>query len=141
MATIETGDNSSNNNNKASSSKKTKRKHKSKSLIVSTSIPDTNDATTSAQSGTSLSAECDSIKFGLRPRFSFRKFGRGRSSSKQNLTDSNPNASKSSEANLKCPTITYNDADGKPSTSPTPPPLPSKPLATSSTQSKSCKLC
>lgn len=134
MASIHAGDNTSNNNTKSSTSKKNKRKHKAKSLIVSTtSKNDSNNATTNAQSGTSLSAECDSIKFGLRPRFSFRKFGRRRNSAKPNSTDSNQNASTSSETNLKCPAITCNDTDGEPSVSP---PIPQAPLATSSIQSK-----
>lgn len=157
MASIETGDNGSNNINKSSSSKKNKRKHKAKSLVVvSSSKTDSNDATTSTENGISLSAECDSSTFSLRPRFSFRKFGRNRSSSKQSLTDSNSNASPSctpecgasnsiaspstpSETNIKCPTITYSDADGGTFASIKPPPPPPPPPLASSTKSKLCE--
>lgn len=152
MASIETGDNASNNINKSSSSKKNKRKHKAKSLVVSTPKSDTIDATaTSTENAISLSAECDSSTFSLRPRFSFRKFGRNRSSSKQSLNDLNSNASSTSssctpecvvvagasnnsiaspsptETNLKCPTIIYSDADGALKKPPPPPPPPPPP--------------
>lgn len=105
--------------------KKNKRKQKTKSLIVTTTKSEANSATVDCLS---LSASCDSSTFGLRPRFSFRKFGLGRSSSKSNLIDaataaatnsnsnstssidctSNP-ASPSIDPNFKCPIITYND--------------------------------
>lgn len=104
--------------------KKQKRKQKTKSLIVTTTTKcESNSANVDCLS---LSASCDSSTFGLRPRFSFRKFGLGRSSSKSNLIDatiainSNSNSTSSidctshpttpsSDPNFKCPIITYND--------------------------------
>lgn len=96
----------------SNSLKKSKRKHKTKSLIVSTkSEPNSANA-----DSLSLSAGCDNIS--LRPRFSFRKFGRGRSSSKTNLHDTNSNSNSTSSidcaspsSDFKCPIITYNDDD------------------------------
>lgn len=101
-------------------SKKNKRKHKTKSLIVSTTTEPSNLSTDNR----SLSAGCDNSPFGLRPRFSFRKFGRGRSSSKSSLPDKSSNSNSTSSVdcasnatspcelnNIKCPIITYNDCD------------------------------
>lgn len=102
----------------SNATKKNKRKHKTKSLIVSTE----SDPNSANVDSLSLSAGCDSLTFGLRPRFSFRKFGRGRSTSKSSLPDTNSNSNSTSsiectsiatspscDPNFKCPIITYND--------------------------------
>lgn len=115
-----------------SSKTKTKRKLKSKSFVVNTKTDPNN------VNRICLSAECDSSTFGLRS-FSFRRFGRGRSTSKQSLTDSNSasdidcvdcasfTSSTSNPSNpsnpttpmidfsqMKCPIITYDEVDHAP---------------------------
>lgn len=71
--------NTRNNNNK----KKSNRKHKSKSLIVPSTIDSVDDDTNGSRS-----ADCDSSTFDLRHRFSFCSFRRGRSLSKTRDTSS-----------------------------------------------------
>lgn len=124
-----------------SSHKTNKRKHKAKSLVVSCKNGSNNKVNADS---ISLSAECDSSTFGLRS-FSFRRFGRGRSTSKQSLSISNStaactecasNASSptittttttiNQEINFKCPTITYNNDSASAPTSPCNPQIESK---------------
>lgn len=117
-----------------SSYKTNKRKHKAKSLVVSCKNSSNNKVSTDS---ISLSAECDSSTFGLRS-FSFRRFGRGRSASKQSLNDLNSTTECAScvspttttkindKTNIKCPTITYNNDTASAPTSPSNPQIESK---------------
>lgn len=75
-----------NSNNNPTKSKKSNRKHKSKSLIVPSTL-DLVDGDDDEKNG-SRSAGCDSSTFDFRHRFSFCSFRRGRSLSKTRLNDS-----------------------------------------------------
>lgn len=75
-----------NNNMNPTKSKKSNRKHKSKSLIVPSTL-DLVDGDDDEKNG-SRSAGCDSSTFDFRHRFSFCSFRRGRSLSKTRLNDS-----------------------------------------------------
>lgn len=75
-----------NNTNNPTKSKKSNRKHKSKSLIVPSTL-DLVDGDDDEKNG-SRSAGCDSSTFDFRHRFSFCSFRRGRSLSKTRLNDS-----------------------------------------------------